>query len=423
MKIKVKQTTYRKVEALPAEKPIKVRRPSRILRALINLVCRGELKKLHFSCKKIGMDVDKKQPCLYLMNHSSFLDLKIAEKIIPQRFNIVATYDAFVGKRALLSALGCIPTTKFVTDVKLVRQMKHCFDKLHTSVLLYPEAGYSIDGTTTVLPDGLGKCIKLFRVPAIMITTYGDFLYDPLYNGLQQRQVDVSATMEYILSPEQADGMTVEQINEVLAERFSFDNFRHQQNNNVVVDEEFRADFLERVLYKCPFCKTEGQMEGKGTTLTCHQCHKVYSLTEGGRMRSADGDTEFDHIPDWYRWERKCVREEVEKGTYKLTADVTVYVVKGTKAVYCIGDGKLVHTAEGFHLTSSDGELDYFHSAKTSYSVVADFLWYEIGDVIGFGDNDKQFYCMPKDNSVPVVKARLATEEIYKLLHTSNVRK
>lgn len=416
MKIKVKTLSYKQVEALPAERPIKLRRPSSFLRRLVNMVCAKELKKLNFHCDSVGMDKLKNVPCLYLMNHSSFLDLKIAERVIPCKFNIVATYDAFVGKRGLLTALGCIPTTKFVTDAKLVRQMKRCFDELHTSVLMYPEAGYSIDGTATVLPTGLGKCIKMFGVPVVMVTTYGNFLYDPLYNGLQQRKVNVSATMECIFTSEQISAMSVEQINSEVARRFSFDNFRQQQQSGTRVSEPFRADHLERVLYKCPYCGAEGRLEGKGDKLICHECHKVYELTEFGYIHAIDNDTEMEHIPDWYVWERRCVRDEILAGTYKLDTEVDIYVVRGTKAVYNVGRGNLTHTKEGFRLVSEDGELNYFHPAQTSYSVIADFLWYEIGDVIGFGDNDRQFYCVPTDASVPVVKARLAAEEIYKLL-------
>ena len=403
--------------ALPKEKPIRPKRPSRILRCLVNVICASELKKLHFSWTKKGMEnFDKKQPCLYLMNHSSFLDLKIAEKIIPQRFNIVTTNDAFVGQRGLLTSLGCIPTAKFVTDVGIVRKIRYCFDKLGTSVLMFPEAGYSIDGTSTVLPYGLGKCVKLLKVPVVMITTRGAFLYEPLYNGLQKRQVNVTATMEYVFSPEQIAATSVEQINERISKCFSFDNFLYQQKMGEIVDEPFRADYLERVLYTCPHCHTEGQMEGKGTTLTCHACNKAYELTEQGYMKAHDSDTEIDHVPDWYRWERECVRKEIEEGKYLLDEEVDVIVYKGTKAVYRIGAGRLTHDASGFHLVAADGELDFFQPSKLNYSVVADFIWYEIGDVVGIGTNDTTYYCIPKNTKVPVAKIRLATEEIFKLL-------
>jgi hypothetical protein len=44
----------------------------------------------------------------------------------------------------------------------------------------------------------------------------------------------------------------------------------------------------------------------------------------------------------------------------------------------------------------------------------ADYYWYEIGDMICIGNNDVLYYCFPK-GADPVAKARLATEELYKL--------
>ena len=415
MKIKVKNLSYNEVMALPKEKTFTPRRASRFFRALINVISAGELRKVHFKYTTKGMDaLSKKQPCLYIMNHSSFLDLKIAERIIPQRFSIVTTSDAFVGQRWLLSTLGCIPTTKFVTDATLVRRMLYCFNKLKTSVLMFPEASYSFDGTATTLPDGLGKCLKLFNVPVVMITTYGDFLYDPLYNGLQKRNVDVTATMEYALSPQQIKDMSVDELNTELNRLFSFDNFRYQQENGIVIDEPFRADYLHRVLYKCPHCGAEGATVGKGTTLTCKSCGKTYELTERGSMRALDGDTEIQHIPDWYRWQRECVRKEIQDGSYRLDTEVDVIVMKDTKAVCRIGKGRLTHDINGFRLIA-DGGLTYEQPAKLSYSLYADYLWYEIGDVICIGTNEMLYYCFPRDGA-PVAKARLATEEIYKII-------
>ena len=143
------------------------------------------------------------EPALFLMNHSSFIDLKIAGTILyPRPFNIICTSDGFVGKNGLMRALGCIPTKKFMTDVTLVRDMAYAVRELKDSILMYPEASYTFDGTATPLPDSLGKLLKLLMVPVVMIRTEGAFLRDPLYNMLQLRNVKVSAKMQYVLSPE-----------------------------------------------------------------------------------------------------------------------------------------------------------------------------------------------------------------------------
>ena len=79
-----------------------------------------------------------------------------------------------------------------------------------------------------------------------------------------------------------------------------------------------------------------------------------------------------------------------------------------------IGKGHLVHDENGFHLTNADGKLDYRQSAVFSHTLYSDYYWYEKGDVIGIGDNEFSYFCFPGTN-VSVTKARLATEELYKL--------
>ena len=84
------------------------------------------------------------------------------------------------------------------------------------------------------------------------------------------------------------------------------------------------------------------------------------------------------------------------------------------KGVCKIGTGHLTHNLNGFHLTGADGKLDYSQSPIFSHTLYSDYYWYEIGDMIGIGDNEFSYFCFPKEN-VSVTKARLATEELYKM--------
>jgi hypothetical protein len=84
------------------------------------------------------------------------------------------------------------------------------------------------------------------------------------------------------------------------------------------------------------------------------------------------------------------------------------------KKLYMIGSGRLIHDENGFTLESSDGTLKYTQPPTLSYTLNADYFWYEIGDVISFGDKKALYYCFVKDG-VSVAKARLATEEMFKL--------
>ena len=151
MKTRVVNKRYEDVIAMPKEKPFKPWRQHVFFRMLMKTLSAFDLKAVNFQYEKIHMELLKEdEPCLVLMNHSSFIDLEIAATLLSSRkFNIVATSDSFVG------------IMKWV---------------------MYPEASYSFDGTATPLPDSIGRCIKMLGVPVVMIRTYGAFTRQPLYN-------------------------------------------------------------------------------------------------------------------------------------------------------------------------------------------------------------------------------------------------
>lgn len=415
MKIKTKYLPYDKVLKLKSPKRNKPKKPWFIMQLLVNVLSRFDLLKTRFSYTlKDGIKIGK-EPYLILMNHSSFIDLKIASRILfPKPYSIICTTDGLVGKKWLMEKIGCIPTQKFVRDVSLINDMNYILNHNKVSVLMYPEAGYSFDGTSTALPENLSRLIKFLNVSVLMIKTDGAFLHDPLYNSLQLRNVKVSAEVSLIASKEQIKNMSNNELDDAIKNAFTFDAFKSQKENNIVVDENFRADGLEKILYKCPACKCENKMLGKGVTLSCKNCGTIYNFTTLGELEKVGGETEFSHIPDYYNWERECVKEELLNGTYSLETQVNIGVIKNYDALYIIGSGKLIHNENGFILTSDDGLLEYKQSPLHSYSLNSDYFWYEIGDMISIGNKNMLYYCFP-DKSVSVTKARLATEELYKL--------
>ena len=396
-------------------------KPSFFFRTLIRLLTIIGLWGTGFTFETEGLEkLEKKEPCLILMNHSCFLDMQIAYRILyPRPFNIICTSDAFVGVFGIMQwvmrLIGCVPTQKFVTDIGLIQDMTYCFRNLKTSVLMYPEASYSFDGTCTPLPRKMGVLLKKFGVPVIMIETFGAFSRNPLYNELQVRKgVKVSAKATLLYTKEDIKTKTVQELSDGLDKAFGFDHFRWQKEQGVEINDAFRADGLHRILYKCASCGEEGHMEGRGETLHCCKCGKTWTLTPLGELEAMDGEPEFTHIPDWYAWERRQVAKEILDGTYKQDTDVRICMLVDFEAIYDVGSGHLTHTKEGFHLTGCDGRLEYTQKPQACYGLYADYYWYEIADTVCIGDNDKLYYCFPKDGT-PVAKIRLAVEEMYKL--------
>ncbi|MBE6758883.1 MAG: hypothetical protein E7554_02180 [Ruminococcaceae bacterium] len=423
MKISTKKMSYEKVLERKRPEHRSPKRPSSLLRGIIRLIGSFDLRAVRFKYTRTRMKEMGKGPWLVVMNHSSFIDLEIAHKVIPGKFCIVCTSDGLVGKERLMRSIGCIPTQKFVTDPMLISDMRYALNKLSTSVLLYPEASYSFDGCATPLPRRMGILLKRLNVPVVSIITKGAFARDPLYNGLQKRKVKVTAEVRGLLTAEEIGEKSVQELDDILDEVFSFDNFAWQRDNGIEIKEKFRADGLNRILYKCAACGVEGRMEGKGTTLTCRACGKQYELNTLGQLEAHSGETEFPHIPDWYTWERAQVRQELENGSYLLDTPVDIGMMVDYKHIYMVGEGNLRHDLDGFHLTGCGGKLDYRQKPQSCYGLYSDYYWYEIGDVICIGNGDALYYCFPKGCSDVVARTRLAAEELYKLVRAKKREK
>ena len=419
MKIKVVEKTYSEVSQIQRKKHRKPIKPNIFFRTLLKLVSLPDLLTTNFKYEKKGMEkLGKNEPALFLMNHSSFIDLEIvASMLYPRPFNIITTSDGFIGKDSLMRWIGCIPTNKFVSDSTLVRDILYTVRNLKSSVVMFPEAGYTFDGTCTTMPIATtASLIKMLSIPVVMIHSYGAFQRDPLYNNLQRRKIKVSATETYILSPEMIKEMSIEEIGKIIAREFTFDNFAWQRENGVRITEKFRADYLNRVLYKCPHCMAEGKMKGEGTAITCTACGEGYNLDELGTLvYCGNKEGKFTHIPDWYSWQRSCIRDEIERGEYSVDLPVDICMTIDTTKIYHVGEGRMTHGERGFTLDGCNGELHYEQKLLASYTANSDFNWYELGDIISFGNNEHLFYCFPKITGDIVTKIRLAHEELYKI--------
>lgn len=94
MKIKTRKMSYEDLLKLPRlthKKPLK---PSRVLSTVVRLISALTLRKIRFSYTTERMELVGKQPCLILMNHSGFTDMKLAFGIFyPRRMGIVTSVE------------------------------------------------------------------------------------------------------------------------------------------------------------------------------------------------------------------------------------------------------------------------------------------------------------------------------------------
>ena len=369
-----------------------------------------------------------KPPYLMLCNHNSFLDFKVLTKaIFPSRANYVVAIDGFIGREKLLRNVGCICKRKFTNDIVLVKQLKQVLKNGDIAVV-YPEARYSLCGTTAVLPESLGKLCKVMKVPVVTFICHGNHVTSPFWNLHDRGIKPTEAEMTLLFTPEELAGMSVEEINKKLVEAFQYDDYRWQKERGLRTKYKKRAEGLQKVLYQCPACKTEFRMETEGTKLRCKACGKTWVLNELNELTAEDGQTEFSHIPDWYEWERSNVRAEVEAGTYTSgELDVHVDSLPNAKGYVRLGNGKMVHDERGFRVWGTDDQGMAFSMeipAATQYSVHIEYEYLgKYGDCVDLNTLQDTWYVYPHGNDFAVTKMALATEELYQKIRREENKK
>ena len=389
------------------------------LRPITYLLSAPDVSKHKCKITKVGVE-DLKPPFVLLCNHNAFMDFKVATKAIyPWRANYVVAIDGYIGREKLLRDVGCICKRKFTSDTYLVRQLKQTI-KNGDVAIIYPEARYSLCGTTAVLPESLGKLCKLLKVPVVTLICHGHHVNSPFWNLHDRGVKPTEAEFKLLFDTESLKQTPVEEVNRKIVEAFQYDDFAWLKERGIRITYKGRAEGLHKVLYQCSSCKTEFKMSSQGTFLKCDACGKQWNMSELGELEAVNGETEFSHIPDWYEWERENVKREVAEGTYSSgELKVKVDTLPNAKRFIRLGEGTMVHDMNGFTVRGIDVDGDPFEMIKTVPSLYSCHIEYEylgkFGDCVDLNTLEDTWYIYPdpsKENFA-VTKMALATEELY----------
>ena len=384
---------------------------------LIWLLSRLTLPKVPWKVEKINME-GLKPPYMMLSNHMYFVDFKLAAMGVGfHRVNNVVSIDGYYRRPFLMEWIGAICTRKYTMDLHLVKSIKKVLSR-GDILSMYPEARYTPCGTLNYMPESLGKLVKMNKVPVVAVVHHGNYLHSPFWNFRKKRHVPLHTTMTKILTPEQIKEMSVDEINAVLKEKLWYDEYQYQKDNGILITEPFRAEGLHKVLYQCPACGVEHEMDSEGTQIYCKKCGKRWNLNEDGTLSALSGETEFSHVPDWYNWERTQVEEQIEKGTYSFEDEVEVFSMPRCWKFEKLGKAKIRHTIdEGFvlegHYNGEDYRIHRMPIQQNSLHVEYDYCYIRPEDCFDISTENDSFYCYPETRKNVLTKLAFATEILH----------
>lgn len=367
---------------------------------------------------------DLKPPYLVFSTHASFVDFaNMLKAMFPYNCCWVTSIEEFGGREWLFRHIGCIPKRKFTKDTVLIRNCVNTLKKLKTSVVIYPEARFSLAGINEDIGKALGKFAKLCGVPVVVMNQRGNFIRSPQWNKRPYRKgFRCEADFIQIVNKEEIKTLSPNEIQARIEKAFVYDDYKWQYDNKIKIKALDRAKNLHKILYKCPCCNHEQTIQSYQHFLECTSCKAKWYLDEYSRLHLITKDKTWDeslsHIPTWYLWERECVNKEVENGTYFFEDMVRVEkFINAKKGFVPLGEVKMTHSSEGIILDGKLYDGTVFNLQKPCASTASLHIEYnfkKIGDAIDIATIDETYFVFPLNNFNILTKLHFATEALYK---------
>lgn len=359
-------------------------------------------------------------PYLVLQNHASFVDFPMAARAMyPNSSGWVISIEEFIGREWLLRSIGGIYKRKFTSDLTVVKHILTMLTKMNCSVTMFPEARYSFAGVNEQIDKALGKLAKKAKCPVVVYIQHGNFLRSPQWCKKPYRKVPVDGEFRQIVTREEVETLSAAEIQHRIEDAFHYDDYQWQYDNRIEIDSPYRAHHIHRILYQCPHCGTEFAMNSDHTQLWCEHCGTRWEMDLLGRLHCLNAEDRFQHVPDWYNWERENVRQEVLEGRYAFEDTVRLErIVSARTGFEVLGTVKLTHGRDGFRMegTLDSGEPFEFH--RSTASMMSCHIEYDFkgrGDAIDLATLHDTYFVFPQTAHNVLTKLHFATEELHKV--------
>ena len=363
-----------------------------------------------------------KPPYILISTHASMLDFYMALCLtFPHKVYWISTVEEFIPRFFIFRRIGVLAKRKFTNDPKGAMRYLEVLKKKKILVI-YPEARYSFMGETERIDKSLGRFAKMANVPVVLNREHGNYLYCPQWSDHKIRKVrPIVNEIETIISKQDVETLTAEEIQERIESKFYNSEEDWMELKNIHIKYPNRAVGLERILYKCPHCGTEFEMSSETHFLKCNHCGVIYDYLENGKLECTNAETKFEYISKWYKWEKACVKKEVEEGTYHFEDDVRVEKLLGAGIGFVAQDGHyhLTHDIkEGFVVKGTDNGFIFKRSSLQSYAIHIEYNYLDRGAFLELADNKVIFFVYPLNKPKYLTKIHFAVEHIYDLNKT-----
>ena len=342
-------------------------------------------------------------PKVYVSNHLSSYDVYHCYMMaVPDRPALIGNryYTRFKTTRFIMHRLGFIPKGLYNPDLETVKKILKCI-KDDTSILMFPEARLSIDGTTNTITNGTAPLLKKLGVTVVVLNSSGNYFANSKVRTAKKR-CPVEIRVKRIIEKEELQSLDVNELNNLLTENLVHNEFDYAKNH--IYKDKNKAENLDSVLYYCPKCGKEFSMHSHGNTIEC-ECGFKLDIDE----HFAFNDNEFNihNIYEYYEYQKNVERERILSSDNDeiLSQEVIVKQISFESEkndVYGKGVCKITKQGFSFDGTVGDKELSFSHTLESLQA-----LAFSVNEEYECYHDNVLYYFYPKENRKSCTKVSL----------------
>ncbi len=217
----------------------------------------------------------------------------------------------------------------------------HCLvsvatDDAGVSVVVYPEARYSLDGRQGRVSDSIYKLIKWLKVPVVTLKCNMSYQVRPRYvNDFRKGRVIVETAVA--LSAEECAALTSDEIKARLQPWLTYNDLAYQeQAKQCFKGKKGYAEGLPDLLYKCPKCGAEFAHKARGNYMECAVCGNTVEIDGYNVIRPVGkGSVCPSRIDYWYDYQYNELKKEIiSNEDYSLAHKVKMSVSSDKDCCY-----------------------------------------------------------------------------------------
>ena len=176
------------------------------------------------------------------------------------------------------------------------------------------------------------------------------------------------------------------------------------------------AEGLERVLYMCPRCQSEFNMQTQRNRLWCASCGNAALMNEYGLLQPVDNNSiVFETPSQWSRWQMQCYRQQVRLPGFSYSEPAFIVKISKHGKYIKAGAGTAEINLDRFCYQGTYNGTEVSWEVKNNLSAV---FAHEVKGHFDFVYNGELFAIAPF-NSVSVFKFVALKEAAFEQYHNT----